>query len=325
MKTYNDIFIATRNALRDAGIEGYNLEARVLLATAAPAQDIFRQMEEEMQRMHQRMQQSFGSFSFHFGEKEEQEPISVTASVAVDRKTVRVGEPFEFIISIETPSTASISQLRMTPSETFGLTVTGPAQNLADAPSKNPSNVVKRLSVPVRYDVPFRGAVSFAVEGMVSGRRTSRGGRMNFTFSNSFKCDTAPLALDILPLPSAGQPDDFAGVVSEGLAVFELPDMLKVETNDVVTITYRMRPKGYVPADFLPRGVAFEWSRQTNREGQVQEIEYRRFFVADGAASTPTLSIPYYDPRTKSYKTATVGGTPLKYVTPRESQTDKSK
>ena len=101
--------------------------------------------------------------------------------------------------------------------------------------------------------------------------------------------------------------------------------LLKVETNDVVTITYRMRPKGYVPADFLPRGVAFEWSRQTNREGQVQEIEYRRFFVADGAASTPTLSIPYYDPRTKSYKTATVGGTPLKYVTPRESQADKSK
>ena len=35
MKTYNDIFIATRNSLRDAGIEGYNLEARVLLATAA--------------------------------------------------------------------------------------------------------------------------------------------------------------------------------------------------------------------------------------------------------------------------------------------------
>ncbi len=35
MKTYNDIFIATRNALRDAGIESYNLEARVLLARAA--------------------------------------------------------------------------------------------------------------------------------------------------------------------------------------------------------------------------------------------------------------------------------------------------
>ncbi|MCR5664125.1 MAG: peptide chain release factor N(5)-glutamine methyltransferase [Oscillospiraceae bacterium] len=35
MKTYNDIFIETRNALRDAGIESYNLEARILLARAA--------------------------------------------------------------------------------------------------------------------------------------------------------------------------------------------------------------------------------------------------------------------------------------------------
>lgn len=35
MKTYNDIFLLTRNALRDNGIEGYSLEARLLVATAA--------------------------------------------------------------------------------------------------------------------------------------------------------------------------------------------------------------------------------------------------------------------------------------------------
>ena len=35
MKTYNDIYMQTRNALRDHGIEGYNLEARLLVATAA--------------------------------------------------------------------------------------------------------------------------------------------------------------------------------------------------------------------------------------------------------------------------------------------------
>ncbi len=46
MKTYNDIFIATRNALRDAGIESYNLEARVLLARAAgkSPQELLRDM-----------------------------------------------------------------------------------------------------------------------------------------------------------------------------------------------------------------------------------------------------------------------------------------
>ena len=35
MKTYNDIYLQARNALRDAGIEGYTLEARLLVATAS--------------------------------------------------------------------------------------------------------------------------------------------------------------------------------------------------------------------------------------------------------------------------------------------------
>ena len=301
------------------GIRALACVAAVLLSLTAPAQDIFSQMEQEMERMHQRMRQSFGGFGggfggFHFGEKEAQEPVTVTASLSVDGGPLQVGEPFDFVVSLEAPRTASIGQIRMTPSEMFGLTVTGPAQNLPDGKSTNPSNVVKRLSVPVRYDVPFRGKIAFAVEGMVSGRRVSRGGRVNFTFSNSFRCDTQPIDLEIRPLPSAGQPADFAGVVSEGLDVFELPDILKVETNDVVTITYRVRPNGYVPVDFLPRGAAFEWSRQTDGEGRVREIEYRRFFVADGAKATPVLTIPYYDPRKKAYRTAKAGGMPLKYV-----------
>ena len=293
--------------------------AALLLALPASAQDIFRQMQQMQERMEQQMQQmrqSVGGFGFHIGEKEPREAVTVTASVATDRGKLQVGEPFEFIVSLEAPRTVSIGEIRMTPSETFGLTVTGPAQNLADGRSKNPSNVVKRLSVPVRYDVPFRGRMSFAIEGMVSGRQSSFGGRFNLTFSNSFRCDTEPIPVDIRPLPSAGQPDDFAGVVSEGLTVLELPDLLRVETNDVVTITYRVRPKGYVPADFLPGWAAFEWSRQADREGKVQEIEYRRFFVADGAPATPVVSISYYDPRKKAYRTATAGGTQLKYVAP---------
>ena len=299
------------------GIRALACVAAALLALTAPAQGVFSQierMEQEMERMHQRMMQTFGGFGgVHFGEKEAQEPVTVTASLSMNGKAPQVGESFEFIVSLEAPRTASIGQIRMTPSEMFGLTVTGPAQNLPDAKSANPSNVVKRLSVPVRYDVPFRGKIAFSIEGMVSGRRTSRGGRMTYTFSNSFRCDTPPVELRIRPLPSAGQPQDFAGVVSEGLDIFELPDILRVETNDVVTITYKLRPKGYVPADFLPRGAAFEWSRQTDQEGRLREIEYRRYFVADGAKTTPVLSIPYYDPRKKAYATAKAGGMLLKY------------
>ena len=46
MKTYNDIYLQTRNALREYGIEGYSLEARLLVATAAgkTAQELLRDL-----------------------------------------------------------------------------------------------------------------------------------------------------------------------------------------------------------------------------------------------------------------------------------------
>ena len=286
------------------------------VASAANAQgfsQLFKEAEEQMQRMQEQMQQTMGGFSFRFGEKVQRENVRVAATAATSKPVLQVGDPFEFIIALEYPKTASVGQVRISPDETFGLSFTGPAQNLADGRSSNPSNVVKRLAVPARYDVPYRGKVVFTVDGMVDGHETRNRGMFTMSFSTSFRCDTKPLAVNVRPLPSANQPADFAGIVSEGLRVHETCDILTVETNDVVTITYRMYPKGYVPADFLPKGAAFEWVRQADREGRVQEIEYRRYFIADGAAKTPELVIPYYDPRTKSYKSAKTGGTPLKY------------
>ena len=284
--------------------------------TAANAQGLFEEMEEQMNRMHQQMQQAMGSggglFS-HFGEKVQREPVRIAAKVATSKPVLQVGDPFEFVIALEYPKTASVGQIRLTPSEHFGLVFTGQAQNLTDGRSSNPSNVVKRLALPARYDVPYKGRIAFSIEGMVSGRQTRNRGMFTMSFSNSFQCDTMPLAVNVKPLPTENQPADYAGIVSEGLRVHETCDLLTVGTNDVVTITYRMFPNGYVPADFLPKDAAFEWVRQTDGEGKAREIEYRRYFVADGAAKTPTLVIPYYDPRTKTYKSAKTGGTPLKY------------
>ena len=286
-------------------------------ASEADAQGLFQQMEEQMRQMHQQMQQAMGSgggFFSHFGEKVQREPVRINAAVTTSKPVLQVGDPFEFILALEYPKTASVGQIRLSPSESFGLVFTGQAQNLTDGKSSNPTNVVKRLAVPARYDVPYKGTIAFAVEGMVSGRTTRNRGMFTMSFSNSFQCETPPLKINVKPLPSANQPADFAGIISEGLRIHETCDILTVGTNDVVTITYRMFPRGYVPADFLPKGSAFEWVRQNDPDGHPQEIEYRRYFVADGAKATPKLEIPYYDPRTKTYKTAVTGGTPLKYV-----------
>ena len=286
----------------------------LLLVPAANGQGIFeemeRMMEESRREMQQHMQQMQSSMSMTVN-GERQKPVEIKASVRTEPAELQVGEPFAFILALESPKSASIGQIQIQPSEMFGLTVVGKVENLSDGVAANPSNVVKRLSIPVRYDVPFKGRMTFAVSGMVSGRQV--GGGMSFMFSNSFRVESAPIDVDIKPLPSAGQPGDFSGIISEGLRFTESVDNAKVESNDVIRITYHLETRGYLPKDWKPQGVAFEVGRGTSRAGDVTVVEWMRYFVADGAAHTPRMSISYYDPKTKSYRKAEAGGTDVEY------------
>lgn len=275
---------------------------------ASEAQDIFRQMEEMMRQSRQQMQQMASGFNVTFG-GEETHPPKIAARVETSKPELQVGDGFEFVLSIEAPRNVSIGQIRITPSEMFGMTVTGRPSNLVDGASANPSNVVKRLSFPVRYDVPFKGVMTFRIDGMASTKSGSDtpGKSFSFTMSNSFVAETPPLAVEIRPLPTANQPKDFSGIVADSFSVFEYPDFLAVGTNDVITLTYRTTCDGYLPPGWLPPGAAFEWGR----EGR--QAEFRGYFVADGAPTTPIVKIVYYEPKSKTYKTATAGGTHVDY------------
>lgn len=284
------------------------------LVSSASAENVFDRLEREMTEMRERMDRMTGNFSFHFGEKERQDPVRLSATVALSTNCLQVGENFAYVISLEAPANCSVGQVGIIPSETTGLRVVGEVENLPTLRAANSSNVVMRMSVPVRYDIPFEGEISFLVKGMTTVRQTSRGGRSSFSFSQNFACETRKIAVHVRPLPSAGQPADFSGIVSEGLRLHEYPNLLAVETNDVITIAYRLVTPGYVPPQFLPQSCAFEWMRDADRG----EIEFRRFLVADGLACTPELSISYYDPRKRKYLSVKTGGTPLKYLSPRK-------
>ena len=276
----------------------------LLLVPAASGQGIFEEMERMMEQSRREMQQHMQQMHSSMGmtiNGERQKPVEIKASVRTEPAELQVGEPFAFILALESPKSASIGQIQIQPSEMFGLTVVGKVENLSDGVAANPSNVVKRLSIPVRYDVPFKGKLSFAVTGMVSGRQ--RAGNMSFSFSNSFSVDAAPIDVDIKPLPSAGQPDDFSGIISEGLGLSERLDMKKVGTNDVIRITYRLECRGYLPKGWRPEGVAFE----------ITAVEWMRYFVADGAAETPRLKVVYYDVKSKEYRKAETGGAHVEY------------
>ena len=284
-----------------------------LLVPSACGQGIFEEMDrmmEQHRRVMQQHMQQMQTMSFSIG-GEQQKPVEIKVSVRTEPAEIQVGEPFSFVLELETPRSASVGQVQIKPSEMYGLTVTGKAENLTDGKSTNPSNVVKRLSIPVRYDVPFKGPLTFTVSGMVSGRQGGRG--MIFSFSNSFQVETDPIVVDIRPLPSAGQPEDFSGIISERLRLVESVDMNRVETNDVIRITYHLEYVGYLPKGWKPQGVAFEIGRGTARNG-TNVVEWMRYFVADGAPNTPRMPISYYDPKTKSYKRIEAGGTHVEYV-----------
>ena len=270
--------------------------------------DPFAEVDRMMERMFSGADSFFGTGPGGVTVNGRPQPkIEVGARVKLSRTDIRVGEPFEFVLELEGPKAATFDQVRLTPSEMYGLAVLGAVKNLPDAASPNPSNVIHRTAFPVRYDVPFSSPVGFRVEGMVTGRvemKRRGGGRSTYQFSQSFGVECPPVEIRIMPLPSDGQPKDFSGVIGTGFSLRQSVDLDSVETNDVVKVTTMLE----FMSGFAPQGaVANEIERRPGR------IAWERYFVADGAAKVPDDRFTVYDTAKRGYRTLMVSGARLKY------------
>ncbi len=277
----------------------------ICLFTSASAQqtmDPFAEMEQMMQNMQQNMQSMMGGFSIN---GVSQPRPKITARMELSRDEIRVGDTFEFILSLESPKTTTLDRIQLNPSERFGMTVVGKVENLTDGKASNPSNVVKRISIPVRYDVPFKGPLSFRISGMATGRQEvgRENFRRSFQFSQSFSATTPSVFLEIRPLPSDGQPADFSGAVGTDFSLRQSIDHTRVETNDVVTVMRFLDYRGYVPEDAIPNLL----ERDDNR------LVWYDYFVADGTAHVPSVEFVYFDAEKKSYERLTAPGPKLIY------------
>ena len=250
-----------------------------------------------------------GFFNFNFGglgEMEQVKPVEVKVTVATDRKELQVGDEFKYVVALESPKDVTLEGLSLKLSETFGMQATGKISMRPDTQSpSNPSNVVRWLQVPVRYDVPFKGRLVFTVEGMQT--RAIRRRNFSSTSSTSFSASSAPLALEVRPLPSAGQPADFSGIVAERLMLSETPDTASVSSNDVIVVSCVVMYDGYMPPEYSYPGAAYEWQRGRN------SVEWKKYFIADGAAELPRTEICYYDPKSKTYKRAKSATRAIRY------------
>ncbi|MBR4603842.1 MAG: BatD family protein, partial [Kiritimatiellae bacterium] len=314
-------FISSRLIRRLAAVA---LAATLALPGAAFAQAQGESPFDAIERMHEQMMQRMnnmmngmdpfgaalgqgaapGAFSMSFN-GQQAEPPEIRASLEVSTADVRVGETFRYILSLESPRGATLDQLRFIPSEMFGMVFTGKPETLADGTCANPSNRVRRIAIPVRYDVPFKGEVSLRVDGMVSLRRQM--GRSSFSFSQNFSEQTPPVPVEIKPLPTDNQPADFSGAIGTSFRLVQTADRAKVSTNDVVTVLKTLEFSGYLPLGAVPDEVE-------RRAGNVSRVSWQDYFVADGAHAIPPPSLVWYDTQSRTYKRVVAKPIALTYV-----------
>lgn len=272
----------------------------------------FRQMQEQMRRNMEEMTMQFGGgaggFSFSMGGQPGEE-VEIKASVKPDRRNLTAGEAFNFIVSLDMPKDCTIESQRLSCSQTTGLSQTGPSAALPDVAASATNRVVRRVAVPVRYDAPFKGIVSFSVEGSYAMRKRISRGRSFFGTSeihSGFTAEAPKVWMEVKPLSGEGQPPDFSGAVGTDFKMKQTADMYLVETNDVVKVEGLLEFNGYVPPDAL----ADEIERDDGR------IAIRRYVVADGRADTGDFDFCWYDTAAKDYRRLKSRGMRLSYKAP---------
>lgn len=267
-----------------------------------------RQMDEQMQMMltSPAFGGSGGARTIVNGQQVEE--AKITASVRPDRTGLVVGEEFRLVLSLEMPRSCTVSDLKFLPSQTVGYSVTGNGETMTDGRAGDTNNVVRRVSIPVRYDAPFAGKVTFTVAGMKATRLTTHGGRGFSSFSSNFRIESEPIWMEVKPLSDENRPSDYTGAVGSAFTIRRRAAPVRVATNDVVTIDYVMRYSGFLPPDAVPGAVATGGN----------EVGFRRYFVADGSPKTDGFSFPYYDVAAKDYRRAEAEGVALTYTAEEE-------
>lgn len=317
------------------------IKALVALAiVAAPfacdAEDIFeamerrhRQMQEEMQKQLDMMTRAMGGsgggsrgampgFSMSFNSMDVPRP-EIKAFVKVDKSGVAVGEEFNFIVELEMPKSCTVSVRSFLPSRAVALVQTGKAATLTDAASTNTSNVVKRTSIPCRYDAPFSDKLVFKIEGDYMMRVTAGDGRRAmFTqqVGSNFSISSNSLWFEVKTPEGAGNVKNYKGAVGTKFSLAVASAKTRVATNDIVKVVYSLDYNGYLPDG----SVDYETERRA--DGQSGRVLFTRYTVADGRTKTDPVSFSWYDTAGKKYREAMAEGVAITYVPEEESVTE---
>lgn len=135
--------------------------------------------------------------------------------------------------------------------------------------------------------------------------------------------DSAPMTLDILPLPKTGQLPGFTGAI--GHFEIEPPKLssAEVRAGDPVTLTVTIKGLGNISRFTLPRPVStalwqiFPPTADAQVPGSIpfpgaRSFSYTLIPLSDRLRATPSIPFAFFDPQQKGYVDITIPPVPLK-------------
>ncbi len=149
----------------------------------------------------------------------------------------------------------------------------------------------------------------FDIDRFFRNRSLFGGGRFPMTVVSK------PLEIDVLPFPDEGRPSDFTGI-SGDLRVTSSLDKTQVRTNDAVTLKVRVSGEGNLSAlgepeigfpdafEVYPPKLSGKTEWQGERITGWRSFEYVLIPRAPGTHVIPPISMSYFDPASRSYRTA---------------------
>lgn len=227
------------------------------------------------------------------------------ATATFEPATIVPGEPTTLVyrLSLRQDRVRAIKQPALTPPA--GLLVTG---ERSEAKSETTDNEGREWVVQT-----WRWPVTAAMPGTYEARGQQEWYRCRQDFFNQLVVESThqvpikPGVLTVTPLPEAGRPDDFSGLIGP-LAASASIERNRIATGEgtvfTVTLTGPQVGLGHRPNLTLPAGVQAYPKDDDAAQSGVRKFRWDLVPANAGELTLPAIGFPYFDPQSRSYKRA---------------------
>jgi hypothetical protein len=138
----------------------------------------------------------------------------------------------------------------------------------------------------------------------------------SFGFGTPKTLSTRTVPITVLPLPQAGKPADFSGIVASGITIDLRANKTVTQVGEPVNVTLEIQGRGNMKTIAAPAledikgfkiyesGSSSELSKNNYVVSGSKKYEYVLVPKAEGKKQIPPMRISYFDPVVKQYKTA---------------------